>query len=260
MSRITFEDQAPTARSPKRISPKKLAANRKNSKKSTGPRTPKGKKTVSQNARKHGCSQSALLPGECDATYEIHLNEMQDDLRPSTPMQYHLVSQISQIIWKLHRMADAEKELFALNSQIADAPCQTLARSFHQNPTSNDFALFERYQRQLRTSWLRLHTHLRQLKKDPPPTYDESEPRTLVEARRRIQDAFPSDAHVNLMARISPEHSPEPDPAPQTTNHTQQTTPEIKPTESPKNPISKPASLPTHEIFNQTKPTPPPPP
>src|SRR5436190_21946015 len=101
MSRISFESESPTSRP---ISPKKLAANRQNSKKSTGPRTPKGKSKVSQNARKHDCSQSALLPGECDATYPIHLDETQESPRPQTPLQYHLVSQISQILWKLHPM------------------------------------------------------------------------------------------------------------------------------------------------------------
>jgi hypothetical protein len=124
----------PSPKPEKPLSPKKLAANRKNSQKSTGPRTQEGKSKVSQNARKHGCSQSTLLPGECTATYEIHLNEIREELHPQTPLQYHLVSQISQIIWKLQRMADTEKELFALNTNDNEFPCQTLARSFsHQS-------------------------------------------------------------------------------------------------------------------------------
>src|SRR2546421_10101406 len=100
MSRITFESQSSTTRP---ISPKKLAATRQNSKKSTGPRSKEGKSKVAQNARKHGCSQSALLPSECTSTYQIHLDEIHQSLRPQTPLQYHLVSQISQIIWKLQR-------------------------------------------------------------------------------------------------------------------------------------------------------------
>src|SRR5437764_11125470 len=122
MSRITFESKSPPARPTKPISPKYLAAHRQNSKKSTGPRTPQGKSKVAQNARKHGCSQSVLLPGECDATYQIHLDEINDDLRPDTPMQSHLASQIAQILWKLHRLADTEKELFALNSNDNQSP------------------------------------------------------------------------------------------------------------------------------------------
>src|SRR2546421_9490017 len=103
MSRITFEPESPTAPP---ISAKKLAANRANSKKSTGPRTPQGKSRVSRNALKHNCSQSALLPSECDATYEIHQAEILESLHPRTAIQYAIVSQISQILWKLDRMPD----------------------------------------------------------------------------------------------------------------------------------------------------------
>jgi myo-inositol 2-dehydrogenase/D-chiro-inositol 1-dehydrogenase len=251
----------PSPKPKKPPSAKKLAANRANSQKSTGPRTQEGKSKVAQNARKHNCSQSTLLPGECTATYEIHLNEIREELHPQTPLQYHLVSQISQIIWKLQRMADTEKELFALNTNDNEFPCQTLARSFHTNPTSNDFALFERYQRQLRTSWLRLHNQFRQLKKDPPPQYPDDEPKTLAEARRRIHETFidpadPPDTHINLMSRLSPDTFPNSNPALQTTDNEPQTRDPIKPTNSPENPTPTPESpLPT-EQFNQTNPPP----
>ncbi len=44
---------------------KKIESNRKNSLKSTGPKTEKGKKTSRMNALKHGIlSQEILLPGE----------------------------------------------------------------------------------------------------------------------------------------------------------------------------------------------------
>jgi hypothetical protein len=43
-----------------RISPKRLAANRANAAKSTGPRTAEGKTRSAQNARKHGFTASAL--------------------------------------------------------------------------------------------------------------------------------------------------------------------------------------------------------
>src|SRR5438445_8982540 len=140
-ARITSKTRAPNPRSritdldphPPRIpvSPKKLAANRRNATKSTGPRTPEGKQTVSQSAlkNKHGCSQSALLPNECDATYEIFEAELREDLRPRTALQWHLVSQISQILWKLQRTADTERHLYHLNSNEGDPACHTLANA-----------------------------------------------------------------------------------------------------------------------------------
>jgi hypothetical protein len=51
------------------ISAKKLAANRANAKKSTGPRTPEGKRRSSKNAVTHGmfCNDT-VLPGEDAST------------------------------------------------------------------------------------------------------------------------------------------------------------------------------------------------
>ena len=103
-STAPLPDHPPESEPRKPLSDRKLHANRLNALHSTGPRTPEGKKTVSQNARKHGCSQDALLPSECDATYQIFEAELQEDLRPRTVMQRHLAGQISQILCKLLRM------------------------------------------------------------------------------------------------------------------------------------------------------------
>jgi hypothetical protein len=46
-------------------SDKQIRANRRNARKSTGPKTPEGKSVVSHNALKHGLlSQQILLPDE----------------------------------------------------------------------------------------------------------------------------------------------------------------------------------------------------
>ncbi len=53
------------------ISKRKLAANRANAQKSTGPRSTIGKQTVSQNSRKHGlCGAFKVLEGESQAGYD----------------------------------------------------------------------------------------------------------------------------------------------------------------------------------------------
>lgn len=58
--------------------PKQIAANRRNAKKSTGPRTPAGKSNVRLNALKHGLTaQSVVLPFEDADAYEA--------LQPSAP-------------------------------------------------------------------------------------------------------------------------------------------------------------------------------
>src|SRR5258705_457280 len=77
---------------------------------------------------------------------------------------------------KPQRLAATERQLPSLTSPPANQPqpaCHTLATASHASPTRNDFLLFERYQRQLRNSYLRLPSQLRTLQKDPPRTYDE---------------------------------------------------------------------------------------
>src|SRR5215213_4798456 len=71
--------RAHTSRSKPKPSPRKLAANRQNAKKPTGPRSPQGKQRASQNSLKHSlCSQSPLLPNECSATYTTFQQELQE--------------------------------------------------------------------------------------------------------------------------------------------------------------------------------------
>lgn len=52
------------------VSDKQLAANRRNAKRSTGPRTPAGKSTASRNALRHGLSTPSTLNGPLPLRYE----------------------------------------------------------------------------------------------------------------------------------------------------------------------------------------------
>jgi hypothetical protein len=68
--------QPPEPHAPKRpISERKILANRKNSLRSTGPRTPRGKSTASRNSIKHG-----LLAREVAAGQVFRLEDGETDL------------------------------------------------------------------------------------------------------------------------------------------------------------------------------------
>src|SRR5690349_20676547 len=55
---------------PRPLSDRKLAANRANARKSTGPRTPQGKRASSRNATTHGIFCNELcLPGENETVF-----------------------------------------------------------------------------------------------------------------------------------------------------------------------------------------------
>src|SRR5437773_11112766 len=64
-------------------SARRLAANRANARKSTGPRTAKGKRRVGRNAMKHGlCAMYGVrLPSECGATFNTFLFELEEELQ-----------------------------------------------------------------------------------------------------------------------------------------------------------------------------------
>src|SRR4029453_9197111 len=91
-------------------SPKRIEANRRNARKSTGPRTAAGKKRVSQNAITHGLfsQTSPVLPFENKREYDALADAMVRDLRPVGILQREIVTQITQLCWKLRRIPAIE--------------------------------------------------------------------------------------------------------------------------------------------------------
>jgi hypothetical protein len=177
-------------RTGKPISPKRLAANRANAKKSTGPRTPQGKSRSSQNALKHGlysttqpphhsttlslpkgiCQPLSHLPCEDDLAFQTFTEEMRQNLRPKTPLQQTLFDQIVSTRWRLDRLAEAQSHLFTTELLKLDpqrhaavkrqrncriSPSELLAQRFSDDK-SNGFILMERYERGLTNTLLRL--------------------------------------------------------------------------------------------------------
>ena len=81
-----------------------IKANRKNSQKSTGPRTDEGKDAVSQNAVKHGlCASKNVIRGENQEYYNVFRDEMIADLSPVGAMENMLAARIVSLSWRLKR-------------------------------------------------------------------------------------------------------------------------------------------------------------
>src|SRR5918912_4277830 len=95
-------------------SDKQADANRRNSGKSTGPRTPEGKAVSRLNAVKHGLlSQEVLLPGEDEAALNELSERLMSELQPEGEMEGLLVEQIIAAIWRLRRLRRVEAGIFA---------------------------------------------------------------------------------------------------------------------------------------------------
>lgn len=97
----------------KPISEAKLRANRANARKSTGPRTPEGKRRVRLNALKHGLrSEEMLLPGEDAQAFEDLKRAYFDEKQPVGPSELYLTERIFQAHWRMRRLMRAEADLY----------------------------------------------------------------------------------------------------------------------------------------------------
>jgi hypothetical protein len=95
-------------------SDKQIAANRKNARKSTGPKTPEGKAAVRLNALRHGLlSQEILLPGEDEEALRELGQSLRAELQPVGELESLLVDRIIASYWRLRRLGRVETGIFA---------------------------------------------------------------------------------------------------------------------------------------------------
>ena len=92
----------------------RINANRKNAKKSTGPRTEEGKARASKNALKHGLlARDTVLPGEDPADFDRQLSALETDIRPANSLEFELVRQIADAQWRMRRLTRLETGFLA---------------------------------------------------------------------------------------------------------------------------------------------------
>jgi len=108
----------------------KIAANRANAAKSTGPRDTK---TTKYNATRHGLSgKQIVIQGEDPAAYEALLDGLRQSYRPANTAESILVEEIAQTFWRLQRARFLEAENFTMLGAGADAviPFNAFAEKF----------------------------------------------------------------------------------------------------------------------------------
>src|SRR5688572_21227195 len=188
----------------------RVEANRRNARRSTGPRTKAGKRRASMNVLKHGvCANSPLLPGECGTTFNTFAEEVRADLRPRTPVERTLVVHITSALWRLERIGDVERALLRIEQQRMEGrskkparmklpprlaaleddtggngdgaeamwPCEVIARCFAgEDPQRSPLLLLQRYERSLHNTVMRLMARLDVLKRrDNAALYEPTE-------------------------------------------------------------------------------------
>src|ERR1035437_9097278 len=90
-----------------------IEANRRNSQKSTGPRTEQGKAVSRFNALKTGIdAHSHVIPGEDPDALETLTLEHYDRFQPAAPEQRFLVDAMAAAEWQLRRLRKTEAQLW----------------------------------------------------------------------------------------------------------------------------------------------------
>ncbi len=119
------------------VSASRLAANRANAQKSTGPRTAEGKAASSKNALRHGLTaKTVVLSVEDPAEYEAFRATIIDSFAPAPGPEQLLTEELADALWRLKRAQRIETAAFdhyldTIKRKIypGDAPAQAALES-----------------------------------------------------------------------------------------------------------------------------------
>jgi len=95
-----------------------IAANRVNAQRSTGPKSPSGKRKSSKNALRHGLSAKALVAmSETVEDFEDFRAAMRASLQPQDAVEEQLFERVVLSAWRLRRVSRAEATVLQRQSQ-----------------------------------------------------------------------------------------------------------------------------------------------
>ena len=103
------------------ISKRKLAANRENAKKSTGPTSEEGKEKVSSNAIQHGlCGRFRVLPNENQDEYNDLVRRFLEAEQPADQVERELVAKMARHTWLSERSIRFQEACFLFQPQTPE--------------------------------------------------------------------------------------------------------------------------------------------
>ena len=125
----------------------RIAANRSNALKSTGPVTADGKATVGQNATRHGLLSAKLLLDDDDpAEFQDMLGDLSNSLNPVGALEASLVERIAVTLWRQRRLVAAETASLSLArqpKQIAKTISSEVGRGYSSELKEEEIAPFD---------------------------------------------------------------------------------------------------------------------
>ncbi len=166
-----------------------IAANQRNTQRSTGPRTEEGKAASSQNNFRHGLRcVFKVLPNESQADYDAHLASLVAEHQPATYTEQLLVDLMAQHYWHCRRT-------LASIDRLMEKGCE--------DPKL--LAIFLRYQTQFSRSFHRCLTDLTKLRaqriREQIGFERQDLQRAAEERRQQTADARNRNLHAQAAAR-----------------------------------------------------------
>ena len=123
-----------------------IKANRENAKKSTGPRTARGKEVVSQNALKHGlCAKKNVIKSESQEEFNMFRDVMMEDLAPSGGMELMLAQRIVALSWRLRRAEHFQNVLVDALIDFSMQDCRSRVDNAQEEARAGNFDLITGY-------------------------------------------------------------------------------------------------------------------
>jgi hypothetical protein len=177
---------------------KQIAANRRNSNKSTGPKSAEGKAAIRFNALRHGLTaENIVLSIEERPVFEQLHDEFLAEHRPATPTERLLVEQMVAAAWRLRRVRATETAYFDREMERLDnlaksdypqpGPWDRMAYVFRwDNTSSNTLALLARYEARLERSFYKALRELQRLRAQRPAAPAPSVTETKQEPESEI--------------------------------------------------------------------------
>ena len=151
---------------------RQIDANRRNSQKSTGPKSPEGKIRASLNGWRHGLTGQVLTMAEEDRdAFETFAREIRQAYFPVGALETQIAQSIAEDEWRLSRARAIENNVIALGHSSIDGEVDTVntqmhaamtqARVFWRNPEK--FALLSIYEQRISRKLERNEARLRAL-------------------------------------------------------------------------------------------------
>ena len=101
-----------------RIDDKRKLTSRLNALKSTGPKTPEGKRRSAFNSVTHAAYvQEFILHGEEHSHFQLLMDAHLDSWKPTNPIEETFVFEMVTTLWRFRRQAPAESNLINIQMQ-----------------------------------------------------------------------------------------------------------------------------------------------